>query len=77
MDIYKDTAYMLIDQYGISTRFINILAEERNMENLLNVVERTLTAYDKLELMLRLEGSDFFAGSKPYTKELRKKIIDC
>lgn len=77
MDVYKETAYMLIDQYGISTRFINILAEERNMENLLNVVERSLSAYDKLELMLRIEESDFFAGSKQYTKELRKRIIDC
>ena len=77
MDVYKETAYMLIDQYGISTRFINTLAEERNMENLLNVVERSLSAYDKLELMLRIEGSDFFAGSKQYTKELRRRIIDC
>ena len=77
MDVYKDTAYMLIDQYGLSTRFINTLAEERNIEHLLEIVERQLSPYEKLELMLRVEGSDFFAGSKEHTKELRKKIIDC
>ncbi|MBQ3877780.1 MAG: DEAD/DEAH box helicase family protein [Prevotella sp.] len=76
-DIYKDTARLLIDQYGLSSRFVNMLAEERNIDNLLNVVQRRLSVYDKLELMLRIEGSDFFAGSKKSTKELRKRIIDC
>ena len=76
-DIYKNTAHYLIDQFGLSTRFINILAEERNMSNLISIIERDLSSYEKLELMLRIEGSSFFAGSKPRTKELRKKIISC
>ena len=76
MSIYKETAYRLIDIFGISTRFINILAEERNMSNLISMVNMNLSSYEKLELMLRVEGSDFFAGSKDNTKELRKKIIE-
>lgn len=77
MDIYKKTAFLLIDKYNLSTRFINILAEERNVSNLIAMIEREMTAYEKLELMLRIEESSFFAGSKQRTKELRKKIIDC
>ena len=77
MSIYKETAQLLINNYGLSGRFINMLAEERDMSNLLNILERSLTTYEKLELMLRVEGSDFFAGSSQSTKELRKKIIDC
>ena len=77
MSIYKETAQLLINNYGLSSKFINMLAEERDMSNLLNILERSLTSYEKLELMLRVEGSDFFAGSSQSTKELRKKIIDC
>lgn len=77
MSIYKETAQLLINNYGLSSKFINMLAEERDMSNLLNILERSLTTYEKLELMLRVEGSDFFAGSSQSTKELRKKIIDC
>ena len=76
-DKYKYTAQLLINNYGLSTRFVNILADERGMSNLLDILNRSLSTYDKLELMLRVEGSDFFAGSKDSTKELRKKIIDC
>ena len=76
-DKYKYTAQLLINNYGLSTRFVNILAEERGMSNLLDMLNKSLSTYDKLELMLRVEGSDFFAGSKESTKELRKKIIDC
>ena len=75
-DIYIRTARQLIDDYELSTRFINILAEERNMSSLISMIERDLTSYEKLELMLRVEESAFFAGSKQRTKELRKKIID-
>ena len=77
VDVYKRTAHQLIDNYSLSTRFINILAEERNMSNLIFMIERDLSSYEKLELMLRVEESGFFAGSKQRTKELRKKIIDC
>ena len=76
MSIYKETAHLLIDCYDLSTRFINILAEERNMSNLIAMIEREMTAYEKLELMLRIEESSFFAGSKQRTRGLRKKIID-
>jgi len=75
-DLFKRTSRQLIDTYGLSTRFINILAEERNMSNLIQMIEHEMSPYEKLELMLRIEESSFFAGSKQRTKELRKKIID-
>ncbi len=77
MSMYKDTAELLINNYGLTTKFINQLAEERGMSNLLDMLNRSLSSYDILQLMLRVEGSDFFAGSKASTKELRKRIIDC
>ena len=73
-NIYKETAERLIDVYGFSTRYINILAEERNMSSLVSVLDLSMTNVEKLELMLRLEGSEFFAG--PDSRELRKRIID-
>ena len=47
MSIYKETAQLLINNYGLSGRFINMLAEERDMSNLLNILERSLTTYEK------------------------------
>ena len=73
-NIYKETAERLIDVYGFSTRYINILAEERNMSSLVSVLDLSMSNVEKLELMLRLEGSEFFAGSD--SRELRKRIID-
>lgn len=74
--LYKNTAKKLIDNFQLSTRFINKLAEERQMSDLISILDINLSKYEKLELMLRMEGGDFFAGSKPTTKELRQKIIE-
>ena len=49
MSIYKETAHLLIDCYDLSTRFINILAEERNMSNLIAMIEREMTALKNLK----------------------------
>ena len=42
-NIYKETAERLIDVYGFSTRYINILAEERNMSSLVSVLDLSMT----------------------------------
>lgn len=76
MDIFKEAAYLLINQYELSTRFVNILAEERKLSGLMSIIDRELSTYEKLELMLRVEEDNFFSGSNQRTKELRKKIID-
>lgn len=77
MDIYKKTAEILLDKYKLSTKFINILAEERGFSNLLEIVDENLSIKQKLELMLKIEEAEFFAGNNSRIRELRKKIIDC
>lgn len=74
--IFVETAQRLIREFGLSSRFINILAEERGMQNLAGVLGEFLAPTEKLELMLRIEGGEFFAGSKQSTKDLRRKIIE-
>lgn len=74
--IFVDTAQRLIREFGLSSRFINMLAEERGMQNLAGVLGEFLAPTEKLELMLRIEGGDFFAGSKQSTKDLRRRIIE-
>lgn len=74
--IFVDTAQRLIHDFGLSSRFINILAEERGVQNLAGVLGEYLAPTEKLELMLRIEGGEFFAGSKQSTKDLRRKIIE-
>lgn len=74
--LYKETTERLINHFQLSTRFINKLAEERQISDLISILNINLSKYEKLELILRMEGGDFFAGSKPTTKELRQKIIE-
>lgn len=74
--IFVETAQKLTRDFGLSSRFINILAEERGMQNLTGVLGEYLAPTEKLELMLRIEGGEFFAGSKQSTKDLRRKMIE-
>lgn len=74
--LYKETSERLINHFQLSTRFINKLVEERQISYLISILNINMSKYEKLELILRMEGGDFFAGSKPTTKELRQKIIE-
>lgn len=70
---HRETAKHLIDNLGISSRFINILAKRKSINKVISIIEEELSAYQKLTLMIQVEGADFFAGADK--KELRKKII--
>ena len=67
------TANHLIENIGISTRFINIMANSRSIHKVVPIMEEKFSPCKKLALMIQIEGANFFAGADK--KELRRKII--
>lgn len=49
------------------------MAEKRNLHKVVSIIDNDFTPYQKLALMLQLEGANFFAG--PEQKDFRKKVI--
>ena len=76
----KITVDLLINKYGISTKFLNYLYG-RNMKDSTQVILNELN-YDNLdkEKLCRIyvirEGINLFSGSSKEKRELRKKILD-
>lgn len=61
----------------LSTRFINILINQSNtLSQIENLLDRSLSNRDKIELIIYHKESRLFAGSADRTKELRKKLIE-
>ena len=73
-NIYDITAKHLIDDIGISTRFINIMASDQSIHKIVSIIDTNFSPTQKLALMLKIEGANFFAGNDK--RELRKKIIE-
>ena len=72
-NLHIATAEHLIYNLGISSRFINKMANSRSMQRVMSIIGGELSPCQKLALMIQIEGPEFFAGGKK--KELRKKII--
>lgn len=72
-DLYERTAKHLIDNLSISTRFINTLANDQSIHKIVSIIDGNFTPIEKLSLMLKIEGANFFAGNEK--RELRKHII--
>lgn len=73
-NIYDITAKHLIDDIGISTRFINIMASDQSIHKIVSIIDTNFSPTQKLALMLKIEGANFFAGNDK--REFRKKIIE-
>lgn len=65
----------LVNRYGLSTRFINIMLKEYKLDECEYLIGE-LDKVGKLQLVINSLGFNFFSGSKEITKELRIKIID-
>ena len=70
-NLHITTAEHLIYNLGISSRFINMMANSRSMQKVISIIGEELSYCQKLALMIQIEGPEFFAGSEK--KELRKK----
>lgn len=67
----------LIDEYRISTRFINILWKESDhYEQLRELIETRVSKVDKLKLLINSKEALFFSGSSKRIIQLRAKLLD-
>lgn len=73
--IFHKLAEDLVDRYGLSTRFINIMLKEYKLEECEYLIGE-LNKVDKLLLIINSLGFNFFSGSKDITKEIRYRIIE-
>lgn len=72
-NLHIATAEHLIYNLGVSSRFINKMANSRSMQRVMSIIGGELSPCQKLALMIQIEGPEFFAGGEK--KELRKRII--
>ena len=63
-NLHIATAEHLTHNLGISSRFINMMANSRSIQKVISIIGEELSHCQKLALMIQIEGPEFFAGSE-------------